>query len=149
LTEPLELTFVLPFPASIAAIRVSSLNITAPRRALCVAFRWLALRFISFASWAPRIASSIALISGVNPETADSAVEQVLSAYKDCRRVVEQKLVSCLRCRGLRRSSHGTASWRRSTLTNSPRACACRLRVNGISALPIVFARGQDHGYVE
>jgi hypothetical protein len=36
LTEPLELTFVLPFPASIAAIRVT----LAPRRALCVAFRW-------------------------------------------------------------------------------------------------------------
>jgi hypothetical protein len=27
-------------------------------------------------------------MSGVDPETADSAVEQVLSAYKDCVRVV-------------------------------------------------------------
>ncbi len=27
-------------------------------------------------------------ISGVDPETADSAVEQVLSAYKDCVRVL-------------------------------------------------------------
>ena len=35
-------------------------------------------------------------ISGVDPETADSAVEQVLSAYKDCVRVL------------------GRESWRRS-----------------------------------
>ena len=27
-------------------------------------------------------------MSGVDPKTADSAVEQVLSAYKDCRRVL-------------------------------------------------------------
>src|SRR5262245_30912470 len=27
-------------------------------------------------------------MSGVDPETADSAVEQVLAAYKDCRRVL-------------------------------------------------------------
>jgi len=27
-------------------------------------------------------------MSGVDPETADSAVEQVLSAYKDCVRVL-------------------------------------------------------------
>jgi hypothetical protein len=31
-------------------------------------------------------------MSGVDPETADSAVEQVLSAYKDCVRVVGRDL---------------------------------------------------------
>jgi hypothetical protein len=31
-------------------------------------------------------------ISGVDPETADSAVEQVLSAYKDCVRVLGRDL---------------------------------------------------------
>ena len=33
-------------------------------------------------------------MSGVDPETADSAVEQVLSAYKDCRRVVGRDLLA-------------------------------------------------------
>jgi hypothetical protein len=33
-------------------------------------------------------------ISGVNPETADSAVEQVLSAYKDCARVLGRDLLA-------------------------------------------------------
>ena len=55
----LEPTFVLPFLASTAAIRVSALSISAACRALCVALRWLARRFISFALCAPRIASSI------------------------------------------------------------------------------------------
>jgi hypothetical protein len=32
-------------------------------------------------------------MSGVDPETADSAVEQVLSAYKDCRRVLGRDLL--------------------------------------------------------
>ena len=32
-------------------------------------------------------------ISGVDPETADSAVEQVVSAYKDCRRVLGRDLL--------------------------------------------------------
>ena len=33
-------------------------------------------------------------ISGVDPETADSAVEQVLSAYKDCVRVLGRDLLA-------------------------------------------------------
>jgi len=33
-------------------------------------------------------------MSGADPETADSAVEQVLSAYKDCRRVVGRDLLA-------------------------------------------------------
>jgi len=33
-------------------------------------------------------------MSGVDPETADSAVEQVLSAYKDCVRVVGRDLLT-------------------------------------------------------
>ena len=33
-------------------------------------------------------------ISGVDPETADSAIEQVLSAYKDCLRVVGRDLLA-------------------------------------------------------
>jgi len=33
-------------------------------------------------------------MSGVDPETADSAVEQVLSAYKDCVRVVGRDLLA-------------------------------------------------------
>ena len=33
-------------------------------------------------------------ISGVDPETADSAVDQVLSAYKDCVRVVGRDLLA-------------------------------------------------------
>jgi hypothetical protein len=32
-------------------------------------------------------------MSGVDPKTADSAVEQVLSAYKDCRRVLGRDLL--------------------------------------------------------
>lgn len=33
-------------------------------------------------------------MSGVDPETADSAVEQVLSAYKDCVRVLSPDLLA-------------------------------------------------------
>ena len=33
-------------------------------------------------------------MSGVDPETADSAVEQVLSAYKDCIRVLGRDLLA-------------------------------------------------------
>ena len=33
-------------------------------------------------------------MSGVDPETADSAAEQVLSAYKDCVRVVGRDLLA-------------------------------------------------------
>jgi hypothetical protein len=33
-------------------------------------------------------------MSGVDPETADSAVEQVLSAYKDCVRVLGRDLLT-------------------------------------------------------
>jgi hypothetical protein len=32
-------------------------------------------------------------MSGVDPEKADSAVEQVLSAYKDCGRVLDRDLL--------------------------------------------------------
>jgi hypothetical protein len=32
-------------------------------------------------------------MSGVDPETADSAVEQVLSAYQDCVRVLDRDLL--------------------------------------------------------
>jgi hypothetical protein len=51
LTGPLDPTFVLPFSALVvaAAIRVSDLSVSASWRALCVALRWLARRFISFA----------------------------------------------------------------------------------------------------
>ena len=44
-------TFALPFSALVvaAAIRVSDLSVSASRRALCVALRWLTRRFISFA----------------------------------------------------------------------------------------------------
>jgi hypothetical protein len=59
LTEPLEPTFVLPFPASTAAIRVSAPSISAVRRTLCVALRWLARRFIFFALFVPCIGPSI------------------------------------------------------------------------------------------
>ena len=51
----LEPTFVLPFPASTVAIRVFALRLSAARRALWVALRWLARRFISFALFVPRI----------------------------------------------------------------------------------------------
>ena len=54
LTEPLEPTFALPFPASTGAIR-PVLSLSASRRALCVALRWLARRFIFFALFVPRI----------------------------------------------------------------------------------------------
>ena len=37
-------------------------------------------------------------MSGVDPETADSAVEQVLSAYKDCVRVVGRDLLAEVKC---------------------------------------------------
>ena len=33
-------------------------------------------------------------MSGVDPETADSAVEQVLSAYKDCVQVLGRDLLA-------------------------------------------------------
>jgi len=33
-------------------------------------------------------------ISGIDPETADSAVEQVLSAYRDCARVLCRDLLA-------------------------------------------------------
>ena len=33
-------------------------------------------------------------MSGVDPEKADSSVEQVLSAYKDCRRVLGRDLLA-------------------------------------------------------
>jgi hypothetical protein len=33
-------------------------------------------------------------VSGVDPETADSAVDQVLSAYKDCMRVLGRDLLA-------------------------------------------------------
>jgi hypothetical protein len=33
-------------------------------------------------------------ISGIDPETADSAVEQVLSAYRDCARVLGRDLLA-------------------------------------------------------
>ena len=33
-------------------------------------------------------------MSGVDPETADSAVEQILSAYKDCARVLGRDLLA-------------------------------------------------------
>jgi hypothetical protein len=33
-------------------------------------------------------------MSGVDPETADSAVEQILSAYKDCIRVIGRDLLA-------------------------------------------------------
>jgi hypothetical protein len=33
-------------------------------------------------------------ISGVDPETTDSAVEQVLSAYRDCVRAVDRDLLA-------------------------------------------------------
>jgi hypothetical protein len=56
---PLEPAFVLPFPASTAARRVSALSVIAASRALCAALRWLARRFISFALCAPRIGPSI------------------------------------------------------------------------------------------
>jgi hypothetical protein len=59
LAKPLEPPFVLAFPASTGAIRVSALSLSAARRALCVALRWLARRFISFALFVPRIGASI------------------------------------------------------------------------------------------
>jgi hypothetical protein len=37
-------------------------------------------------------------MSGVDPATADSAVEQVLSAYKDCVRVVGRDLLAEVKC---------------------------------------------------
>ena len=37
-------------------------------------------------------------MSGVDPETADSAVEQVLSAYKDCVRVVGRDFLAEVKC---------------------------------------------------
>jgi hypothetical protein len=59
LAEPLEPPFFLPFPASTIAIRVSVLSLSAARRALWVALRWLARRFISLALFVPRIDASI------------------------------------------------------------------------------------------
>ena len=66
LTGRLERTFVLPFSASIAAIRVSALSPSADRRALWVALRWLVRRFVSFALFVPRIWSSIAFAKVFN-----------------------------------------------------------------------------------
>jgi hypothetical protein len=57
--EPFDPTFVLGLAASTAAIRVSALCMSAARRALWVARRWLARRFISFALFVPRIGASI------------------------------------------------------------------------------------------
>ena len=37
-------------------------------------------------------------MSGVDPEKADSAVEQVLSAYKDCVRVVGRDFLAEVKC---------------------------------------------------
>jgi hypothetical protein len=37
-------------------------------------------------------------MSGVDPDTADSAVEQVLSAYKDCVRVLGGDLLAEVKC---------------------------------------------------
>jgi len=59
LTRPFGPTFVLPLPAlAAAAICVSAMSVNAARRALCVALRWLARRFISFALFLPNIGSS-------------------------------------------------------------------------------------------
>ena len=64
LTWPLDPSFVLLFSAaaalraSAAALRVSALTVNAARRALCVALRWLARRFISLALFLPSIGSS-------------------------------------------------------------------------------------------
>jgi hypothetical protein len=66
----LEPTFVLPLPASTAAIRVSAPSISAAWRALCDALRWLARRFISFALWAPRIASLHRPLASLRAERA-------------------------------------------------------------------------------
>ena len=55
LPNPLEPTFLLGFAASTVAIRVSVLSLSEAKRALCVALRWLARRFISFALFVPRI----------------------------------------------------------------------------------------------
>ena len=64
LTWPLDPSFVLLFSASAAlrisaAIRVSALSVSAARRALCVALRWLARRLISLALVLLSIGSSI------------------------------------------------------------------------------------------
>ena len=37
---------------------------------------------------------AVYVMSGVDPKTADSAVEQVLSAYKDCDRVLGRDLLA-------------------------------------------------------
>ena len=55
LTWPLDPSFVLLFSA--AALRVSALTVNAARRALCVALRWLARRFL-FLSGPPQMASA-------------------------------------------------------------------------------------------
>src|SRR5262249_12611645 len=57
--EPLGPTFVSAFPASTCAMRVSALSLNAAHRALWVALRWLARRFISLALFVPRIGASI------------------------------------------------------------------------------------------
>ena len=57
MAEPLEPPFA--FPASTVAIPVSVLSLSAARRALWVALRWLARRFISLALFVPRIVASI------------------------------------------------------------------------------------------
>ena len=64
LTWPLDPSFLLLFSAATAlrapaaALRVSALTVNAARRALCVALRWLARRFISLALFLPSIGSS-------------------------------------------------------------------------------------------
>jgi hypothetical protein len=63
LTWPLDPTFVLPFSLlAAAAIRVSALSVSAARRALCVALRWLARRLISLASSQHRVLHGLAKV---------------------------------------------------------------------------------------
>jgi hypothetical protein len=75
LVFPVDLTFLeltSVFAASTAAIRVSVLSISAVRRALCAARRWLARRFISFALCAPRIGFSIEELAVSSSQTGSS-----------------------------------------------------------------------------
>lgn len=55
LLEPFDPAFILGLATSTAASRISALCIREARRALCVALRWLARRFISLDLFVPRI----------------------------------------------------------------------------------------------
>jgi hypothetical protein len=88
LMERLEPTFCLPLSASTAAIRVSALTLSAASRALCVALRWLARRFISFALFVPRIGFSLEALTFVDSVTM---LMDCAASFVDRRSIIQER----------------------------------------------------------